>query len=216
MSVEILNPKEVVDQLVSQQFFIPPNIITDRTYTIQFEIQGSEIVLETFIDLLYENSKDLNGTEPSSYLNALLRTGKKLSIKPLEKLETRLREKIGSFIEEGLATETILLIATISSVLEILDFKNRQMLLTELSAVYYHQCISRFSTAEYEEQSEKLDAGIRRLSEAAEAKLSLLQNVIKLKSLASIFDLTDYLTYDKRQLQNYQSEIIQKIIKESY
>ena len=213
---EILDSKEVVNQLVLQQFFIPPNIITDRTYSMQFEIQGSEIVLETLTDLLYENSKDLEGTETSSYLNALLRTGKKLSIKPLESLETRFKEKIGTFIEEGLATATILLIATVSSILEILDFNHHQMLLKELSAVYYHQCISRFSTDEYEEQCEKLDEGIRRLSEAAEAKLSLLQNVIKLKSLASIFDLTDYLSYDIRQLQNYQSEITQKIIKESY
>jgi len=210
------DPKEVVDQLVLQQFFIPPNIITDRTYTIKFQIEGSEMVVETLTDLLYERVNSLVGTEPDKYLDALLKIGKKLSINPIEQLEERFEDKIGSFIKEGLATPTILLIATISSLLEVLDYNHHQMLLKELSAVYYHQCISRFSTEEYEEQCDNLDAGIRRLSEAAEAKLSLLQNIIKLKSLASIFDLTDYISYDKRQLQNFQNEIIQKIINGTY
>jgi hypothetical protein len=216
LTIETLQFKDVITQLVSQQFFIKPNIITDRTYSIQFEITGSEIILDYFVNLLYENSSDLFGEEPSPYLSALMRSGKKLAINPLEKLEKRFNEKIGSFIDEGLATETILFIATISSILEVLDYSHYQMLLKELSALYYHQCISRYSTDEYEEQSKKLSEGIKRLSEAASSKLSLLQNIIKIKNLASIFDLSEHLSYDKRQVQNYQSEVIQKIINESY
>lgn len=216
MTIETLQFKDVITQLVSQQFFIEPNIITDRTYSIQFEMSGSEIIRDYFVNILYENSKDLFGVEPSPYLTALMKSGKKLAISPLEKLEKRFNEKIGSFVEEGLATEITLFIATISSILEVLDYSHYQILLKELSALYYHQCISSCATEEYEKQAKKLDEGIKRLSEAAESKLSLLQNIIKIKSLASIFDLSEHLSYDKRQLQNYQSEIIQKIINESY
>ncbi len=216
MTVQTLSFRELVDQLVRQQFFIDPNIITDRTYSLQFEIEGSNRILQHFADFLFDQGKDLYGTDPSHYVSVLLRTGKKLSINPLDKLTTRFNEKIGSFIEEGLATETILFIATISSILEVLDYSHYQTLLKELSALYYHQCISLLATQEYEDQEEKLNDGIKRLSEAAEPKLSLIQNVIKLKSIASIFDISDLISYDKRQFMDIQSEVIRKVISESY
>ncbi|MHA1993626.1 MAG: hypothetical protein ACW97Z_03730 [Candidatus Hodarchaeales archaeon] len=216
MTVTTLSFREVIDQLVRQQFFIAPNIITDRTYSLQFEVEGSDLILNHFADFLFDHSKDLYGTDPSHYLAVLLRTGKKLSINPLEKLKIRFNEKIGSFIEEGLATETILFISTISSILEVLDYSHYQTLLKELSSLYYHQCISLLATQEYEDQAKNLDDGIKRLSEAAEPKLSLIQNVIKLKSLASIFDIADLISYDKRQLMDIQSDIIRKVITGSY
>ena len=216
MTVTTLSFRELIDQLVRQQFFIAPNIITDRTYSLQFEIEGSNQILEYFADFLFEHSKDLYGTDPSQYMAVLVRTGKKLSINPLDKLKTRFNEKIGSFIEEGLATETILFIATISSILEVLDYSHYETLLKELSSLYYHQCISLLATQEYEDQAKNLDDGIKRLSEAAEPKLSLIQNIIKLKSLASIFDIADLLSYDKRQLMDIQSDIIRKVITGSY
>ena len=150
MTVTTLSFRELIDQLVRQQFFIEPNIITDRTYTLQFEVEGSDLILNHFADFLFDHSKDLFGTDPSHYLAVLIRTGKKLSINPVDKLKTRFKEKIGSFIKEGLATETILFIATISSILEILDYSHYQTLLKELSSLYYHQCISLLATQEYE------------------------------------------------------------------
>ncbi|PWI47894.1 hypothetical protein CEE45_09630 [Candidatus Heimdallarchaeota archaeon B3_Heim] len=222
MTVTTLSFREVIDQLVRQQFFIEPNIITDRTYSLQFEVEGSEQILNYFANFLFDHSKDLFGTDPSQYLAVLNRTGKKLSINPLDKLKTRFNEKIGSFIEGGRGTETesetetILFIATISSILEVLDHCHYQTLLKELSSLYYHQCVSNSTTQEYDDQAKNLDDGIKRLSEAAEPKLSLIQNVIKLKSLASIFDITDLISYDKRQLMDIQSDIIRKVITGSY
>ncbi len=209
---QIPSIKEVIDQLVAQQFYIAPNTITDRTYSLQFEVSGAEIVYNQFTNFLFTNSEHLYGTDPAHYLSAVMKAGKKLSIKPLQKLEERFNEKIGTFIKEGLATETILFIATISTILEVLDSDHYQTLIKELSALYFHQCVSSLDLS----PRESLDQGINRLAEAANSKISLLQNMVKLRSIASIFDLTDNLSYDKRELLNFKNDIIQKIITGSY
>ena len=209
---QIPSIKEVIDTLVAQQFYIAPNTITDRTYSLQFEVSGADIVYNQFTNFLFTNSEHLYGTNPAHYLSAVMKAGKKLSIKPLQKLEERFNEKIGTFIEEGLATETILFIATISTILEVLDSDHYQTLIKELSALYFHQCVSSLDLS----PRESLDQGINRLAEAANSKISLLQNMVKLRSIASIFDLTDNLSYDKRELLNFKNEIIQKIITGSY
>jgi hypothetical protein len=209
---QIPSIKEVIDQLVAQQFYIAPNTITDRTYSLQFEVSGADIVYNQFTNFLFTNSEHLYGTNPAHYLSAVMKAGKKLSIKPLQKLEERFNEKIGTFIEEGLATETILFIATISTILEVLDSDHYQTLIKELSALYFHQCVSSLDLS----PRESLDQGINRLAEAANSKISLLQNMVKLRSIASIFDLTDNLSYDKRELLNFKNDIIQKIITGSY
>ncbi len=204
--------KEIIDQLVAQQFFIAPNIITDRTYSLQFEVEGCEVVYNHFTGFLLTNCDNLYGEDPEYYLSTLMKCGKKLSLKPLKRLEDKFNEKIGTFIQEGLATETILIIATISTILEVLDADNYQTLIKELSALYFHQCISSRDLS----PRESLDQGINRLAEAANPKLSLLQNMVKLRSIASIFDLASNLSYDKRELLNFQNDIIQKIITGSY
>ncbi|MHA1237580.1 MAG: hypothetical protein ACTSQ9_07985, partial [Candidatus Hodarchaeales archaeon] len=184
----------------------------DRTYSLQFEVSGADIVYNQFTNFLFTNSEHLYGTDPAHYLSAVMKAGKKLSIKPLQKLEERFNEKIGTFIEEGLATETILFIAAISTILEVLDSDHYQTLIKELSALYFHQCVSSLDLS----PRESLDQGINRLAEAANSKISLLQNMVKLRSIASIFDLTDNLSYDKRELLNLKNDIIQKIITGSY
>ena len=209
---QIPSIKEVIDQLVAQQFYIAPNTITDRTYSLQFEVSGADIVYNQFTNFLFTNSEHLYGTNPAHYLSAVMKAGKKLSIKPLQKLEERFNEKIGTFIEEGLATETILFIAAISTILEVLDSDHYQTLIKELSALYFHQCVSSLDLS----PRESLDQGVNRLAEAANSKISLLQNMVKLRSIASIFDLTDNLSYDKRELLNFKNDIIQKIITGSY
>jgi len=209
---QIPSIKEIIDQLVAQQFYIAPNIITDRTYSINFEVSGAELVYNHFTNFLFNNSEHLYGTDPVHYLSVLMKSGKKLSIKPLQRLEDKFNEKIGTFIKEGLATESILFIATISTILEILDSDHYQTLIKELSALYFHQCISLRDLS----PRESLDQGVSRLREAANAKISLLQNMVKLRSIASIFDLTDDISYDKRELLNFKNEIIQKIINGSY
>jgi len=209
---QIPSIKEVIDQLVAQQFYIAPNTITDRTYSLQFEVSGADIVYNQFTNFLFTNSEHLYGTDPTHYLSAVMKAGKKLSIKPLQKLEEKFNDKIGSFIEEGLATETILFIAAISTILEVLDSDHYQTLIKELSALYFHQCISSLDLS----PRDSLDQGVNRLAEAANSKISLLQNMVKLRSIASIFDLTDSLSYDKRELLNFKNDIIQKIITGSY
>jgi len=209
---QIPSIKEIIDQLVAQQFYITPNTITDRTYSLKFEVSGADSVYNHFTSFLFNNSEHLYGTDPTHYLSALMKAGKKLSIKPLQRLEDKFNEKIGTFIKEGLATETILLIATISTILEVLDSDHYQTLIKELSALYFHQCISSLDLS----PRESLDQGISRLAEAANSTISLLQNMVKLRSIASIFDLTDNLSYDKRELLNYQNDIIQKIKNKSY
>jgi hypothetical protein len=217
MQQNIPSIKEIIDQLVAQQFYIAPNIVTDRTYSLQFEVSGADIVYNQFTSFLFTNSEHLYGTEPAHYLSALIKAGKKLSIKPLQRLEDRFNDKIGTFIQNEVAeeeetTETILFIATISTILEVLDLDHYQTLIKELSALYFHQCISSRDLS----PTESLDQGMNRLAEAANATISLLQNMVKLRSIASIFDLTDSLSYDKRELMNYQNDIIQKIITGSY
>ena len=209
---QIPSIKEIIDQLVAQQFYIAPNTITDRTYSLQFEVSGADIVYNQFTNFLCSNSEHLYGTDPAHYLSAVMKAGKKLSIKPLQRLEEKFNVKIGSFIEEGLATETILFIATISTILEVLDSDHYQTLIKELSALYFHQCISSLDLS----PRDSLDQGINRLAEAADSKISLLQNMVKLRSIASIFDLTDSLSYDKRELLNFKNDIIRKIINGSY
>ena len=222
MTTEIQNQipsiKEIIDQLVAQQFYIAPNIITDRTYSLQFEVSGADVVYNQFTNFLMTNSDHLYGTEATHYLSTCMKLGKKLSIKPLQRLEDRFNEKIGNYIqnndseEEEETAETILFIATISTILEVLDLDHYQTLIKELSALYFHQCISSLDLS----PRESLDQGINRLAEAANPKISLLQNMVRLRSLASIFDLTDNLSYDKRELMNHQNDIIQKIITGSY
>jgi hypothetical protein len=222
LSTEIQNQvpsiKEIIDQLVAQQFYIAPNIITDRTYSLQFEVSGADVVYNQFTNFLMTNSDHLYGTEATHYLSACMKLGKKLSIKPLQRLEDRFNEKIGTYIqnnnseEEEETAETILFIATISTILEVLDLDHYQTLIKELSALYFHQCISSLDLS----PRESLDQGINRLAEAANPKISLLQNMVRLRSIASIFDLTDSLSYDKRELMNHQNDIIQKIINGSY
>ncbi len=218
MQNQIPSIKEIIDQLVAQQFYIAPNIITDRTYSLQFEVSGADVVYNQFTNFLMTNSDHLYGTEATHYLSTCMKLGKKLSIKPLQRLEDRFNEKIGSYIqnnnseEEEETAETILFIATISTILEVLDLDHYQTLIKELSALYFHQCISSLDLS----PRESLDQGINRLAEAANPKISLLQNMVRLRSLASIFDLTDNLSYDKRELMNHQNDIIQKIITGSY
>ena len=214
---QIPSIKEIIDQLVAQQFYIAPNIITDRTYSLQFEVSGAEVVYNQFTNFLLTNSDHLYGTEPTHYLSTCMKVGKKLSIKPLQRLEDRFNEKIGNYIENENSekeetAETILFIATISTILEVLDLDHYQTLIKELSALYFHQCISSLDLS----PRESLDQGINRLAEAANPKISLLQNMVRLRSIASIFDLTDSLSYDKRELMNHQNDIIQKIINGSY
>lgn len=210
---QIPSIKEIIDQLVAQQFYIAPNIVTDRTYSLQFEVSGADSVYNHFTNFLFNNSEHLYGTDPTHYLSALMKSGKKLSIKPLQKLEDKFNEKIGTFIQEGLATETILFIATISSILEVLDSDHYQTLIKELSALYFHQ---RISSRDLSPSEVNLDQGINRLREAANSKISLLQNMVKLRSIASIFDLSEDLSYDKRELLNFKNDIIRKIINDSY
>ena len=93
---QIPSIKEVIDQLVAQQFYIAPNTITDRTYSLQFEVSGADIVYNQFTNFLFTNSEHLYGTDPAHYLSAVMKAGKKLSIKPLQKLEERFNEKIGT------------------------------------------------------------------------------------------------------------------------
>ena len=65
---QIQSVKEIIDTLVAQQFYIAPNIITDRTYSLQFEVSGAELVYKQFTDFLCKNSEHLWGTDPAHYL----------------------------------------------------------------------------------------------------------------------------------------------------
>ena len=61
MQKEPIQREEVIKQLVSQQFFIHPDIIIDRTHRLQMKVLGADRVFQHLSNFLYEISYELKG-----------------------------------------------------------------------------------------------------------------------------------------------------------
>lgn len=205
----------IINQLVSQQFFLHPNIIVDRTHRIKIRVQGAEYVFRQLIEFLHHISNQLCGTESGPYIAILSEAGKKLELE-YSSLERRFQAKAGSFLREGLATESILFISTIASILEVLDVLHYQQLLNMVRSAFHQYCNSYLTNMNHKDQMELFEAGIRRLGEVADPSFSILQNLIKFADLAHKFQVEDLISFTPDLLKEFCDKVISKIVSGGY
>lgn len=207
MKTSSFDKKNIIKQLVSQQFFLPPNLITDRTYSLRIEVVSSDLVFNQFTDFLLEISQNLEGTDPNAYNSVFEVAAERLQLNLLS-VQQRFHEKTHSFLKEGLATEDILFITCISSILEILDVRHFDNLVEGLRESYIHQCIQQHY--QKDDLSAHFENGIKRLGEIADSYFSLLHNILKIEDLAYLLNVE--IVYDQNLVREYNQNVINKII----
>jgi hypothetical protein len=208
--IETIDIRTIIDQLVGQQFFLTPNVIVDRTHRIKIEIKGARLVYQLFTDFLYEKSNHLYGTEPGPYIAILSEAGEKLRLENTD-LKRRFQGKAGSFLREGLATENILFISTIATILEVLDVKHYQELIARLRSAFKQLVYENSIELEKENYLTVFDGGIKRLGEIADPNFSILLNLIKLVDLAQIFQIEDRIHGVPDYYNKHLKIVLQKI-----
>jgi len=195
----------VIRQLVSQQFFLPPNFVIDRTHRIELLVHGSDLVFNMFSDFLFEISKSIKGDNINSYYSALKTAAKRLNLDELS-IEGRFDKKSNGFLREGLATGEILFITTIATILESLDLIHYDLFIHELRSRYNDLNKQKDSS----EKNYKFEKGVERLGEVADSFFSLLLNLRKIEELATLFQFS--LNYDQHQVEKYYKEVINSIM----
>ena len=176
---------------------------------MKIEIKGSDRVFQDISDYLYKISRDLAGVDPTPYITVMENAAKSLRIQPTIVGE-HFHKKAYSFIEEGLATEDILFITSIASILETLDARHFEDLCERLYDSYVQLCIQKSLLPEEKSRKKHFDEGIKRLGEIADPLFSLLQNIIKCVDLANLFEIE--INYDVDLVQKYNQVVIDKII----
>ncbi|UCE14778.1 MAG: hypothetical protein JSV04_06250 [Candidatus Heimdallarchaeota archaeon] len=209
MKTSSFDKKNIIKQLVSQQFFIPPNLITDRTYSVRIEVTSSDRVFKQFSDFLYEISQNIEGIDPVPYNAVLAEAAEGLHLN-LPFVQQRFHEKTHSFLKEGLATEDILFITCISSILEILDVRHFDNLVEGLRESYIHLCIQQHYQNTNDDLKTHFENGIKRLGEIADPHFSLLQNILKVEDLAHLLEIK--INYDQDLVLEYNQRVVNKII----
>ncbi|MFX1515816.1 MAG: hypothetical protein ACFFC6_05860 [Promethearchaeota archaeon] len=209
MQKEPIQREEVIKQLVSQQFFIHPDIIIDRTHRLQMKVLGANRVFQHLSNFLYEIAYELKGIDPFPYNIVLGKIARVLRISP-KKAQQRFHEKTHVFLREKLATEDILFITVISSILEVFDSLQFQELVDHLHDLYIQLCIHKIPSRDDNGISKHFNAGIRRLGEIADSNFSLLHNIFKCVNLAQLFKIE--IEYDQRLVEEYIQIVINKII----
>jgi hypothetical protein len=208
MEKDPIQREKLIKQLVSQQFFIHPNFITDRTHHLQIEIDGADQVFLHLSGFLYEMCSNLKGTDPFPYNVAIEKIADLLQIK-LKLVQQRFYEKTHVFLRERLATEDILFITTISTILEVLDIQQFQELVDQLYDLFMKLCIHKIPARDDNDISKLFFTGVRRLGEIADSNISLLHNVHKCVTLAQLFRIE--LSLDQKLIQEYFETVINKI-----
>ncbi|MHA2225465.1 MAG: hypothetical protein ACXAC8_09695 [Candidatus Hodarchaeales archaeon] len=201
----------VIKQLVRQQFYSHPNFIIDRTQRLQIEVHGASCLFNEFSSFLFEISNNLNGSDPNLYSEIINKAGNALNLQP-DTIRERFHDKTNGLLGENLATEDILFIAAIASILEVLDIRHFKDLLDNLYNSFIQFCIQGgvSSFKESKNLSSHFDKGIKRLGEIADEHFSLLQNITKCEDLAQIFKIQ--IKYDRFLVQEYIQKVIDKII----
>ncbi len=196
----------VIRHLVSQQFFLPPNFVIDRTNRIELEVQGSDQVFKSFSEFLYQISTSAKGEDISSYYSVLVAASGRFNLNRNE-IEGKFKQKTGGFVTEGLATEEILFITLIATILESMDLIHYKMFLKDLR--------SYFDEKKFQEtpknRNHLFEKGIERLGEIADSHYSILLNLRKLIELARIFKVD--IDYDQNEIDQYYSEVIASILR---
>ncbi|MHA2246218.1 MAG: hypothetical protein ACXADY_14735 [Candidatus Hodarchaeales archaeon] len=209
MQADPIQRHEAIKQLVSQQFLIYPNLITDRTHRSQIEIQGAERVFLRFTGVLYKISCNLKGLDPTPYNVVLEKAGETLYIESTI-IQQHFYDKTNVFLREGLATEDILFITAIASILEVLDAHHYEGLVGQLYESYVKFCIHKFPNGNENSLSEHFHVGIQRLGEIADSHFSLLKNIAKCVKLAQLFEIE--INYDESLVREYHEGVVNKII----
>jgi hypothetical protein len=195
----------VIRQLVSQQFFLPPNFVIDRTNRIELEVHGSDQVFKSFSEFLYQISTPAEGEDVSSYFSVLVAASGRFNLNRNE-IEGKFEQKTGGFVTEGLATEEILFITLIATILESMDLIHYKMFLKDLRLSFDEK---NFQEAP-KNKNQLFEKGVERLGEIADSSYSILLNLRKLIELARIFKVD--IDYDQNKIDQYYSEVITSIV----
>jgi hypothetical protein len=194
----------VIKQLASQQFFLPPDFVIDRTHRIEIRVTGSDQVFKSFSDYLYKISKSVKGENVASYFYILADAATKLKlVKP--NLEKRFHNKTAGFLKEGLATEEILFITAIATILESLDLIHYDLFLEDLQSHYNDADLKVDPT----KKAKKFENGIKRLGEIADSYFSILLNLRKIDELAKIFGIV--VNYNQQEVEEFYNKVISSI-----
>ncbi|MFW9905592.1 MAG: hypothetical protein ACFFFH_14715 [Candidatus Thorarchaeota archaeon] len=208
MQKDPIQREKVIKQLFSQQFFIHPNSITDRTHRLQMEILGAEQLYLHLSEFLNEMLFNLKGIDPSPDNIVIEKIVILLQIKP-RIVQQCFQEKIHLFLRERFATEDIPFITPISTILEVLHVQQFQELVDQLYDSYIKLCICKIPTRDDNDIPKHFFTGIRRLEEIADSNISLLNNVHKCVTLAQLFRIE--ISTDQRLLREYFQTVIKKI-----
>jgi len=205
-----IHKDEIIKQLVAQQFFQQPNFVVDRTHRIRVEVDNSGELFNKFCDYLLGQSQQLEGLDEDKYLEVLFETGKKLS---LDKniLRKHFLKKSGSFINENLATEDLLFISMISTLLEVLDLVHYKRSLKEIEKAFHRHCGGLLSSID---KKKIFNEGIKRLGEVADSNFSIIHNLIKVFDLANIFGVN--IRIEHTSCDDFMRKVVDKIIQECY
>lgn len=194
----------VIRQLVSQQFFLPPNFVIDRTNRIELEVHGSDQVFKSFSEFLFQISTSAKGEDISSYFSVLEAASGRLNLNRNE-IEVKFEQKTGGFVTEGLATEEILFITLIATILESMDLIHYKMFLKDFRSYFEEKKLQE----DPKNRNHLFEKGVERLGEIADSHYSILLNLRKLIELARIFKVD--IDYDQNEVDQYYTEVITSI-----
>ncbi len=194
----------IINQLVKQQFYLPPNLITDRTYRKQIEVEGAEEVITQFTNLLRQLSYDVSGTNLQTYENFLEQIEEALNF-PKRTIIEKFKKKANGFLQENLETEDILFITVIASILEVIDSQNYEIYISNLFNYYK----SLFASSNQSKINTIFEGGVKRLAEIADSKFSLLHNITKVQDLASKLGI--HISYNEVEVNEIRTNVIQEI-----
>lgn len=203
----------IIKQLVEQQFYQPPNYIVDRTHRIMTKVENSDLLINQMVDYLVFHSKHLKGTESSSYLEISDRIAQKLGLNP-ETVRSRFHTKTNGFILERLETEDLIFITMIASILEILDLVHYQEALEIIKKEYLKRYEDQETSIKESKIALNFEEGIKRLGEVANSDFSIIQNLIKVQDLASVFGVQISINQD--EFNEFILKVVDTIILDSY
>ncbi|MHA1975083.1 MAG: hypothetical protein ACTSW1_19010 [Candidatus Hodarchaeales archaeon] len=205
-----IHKNDIIKQLVAQQFFQQPDFVVDRTHRIRVKVSNSGGLFDKFCNYLLDKSQNLEGLDLDKYLEVLFQTGERLSL-DRNILRKHFLEKSESFISENLATEDLLFISMISTLLEVLDLVHYNKSIKEIRKAFAKHCDTILTDID---QKKVFEEGIKRLGEVADSNFSIIHNLIKVFDLGKIFSVKIWI--DHESCDSFMRKVIEKIITGCY